>query len=122
MSKSVSLAMAMMLPLSAGAETLADLRTKMSGAEVEITGHIGTGLDMMDKEALHFRDAEGTTYQVVFDAGRDARKKLAGCEFAMFGGGKPCAFSGKAELEWNGSQLRLIVFEVSQISPPAPLN
>lgn len=107
---------------AAQAETLQDLCGRIVGAEVEITGHIGTGLDMTDDEALTFRDPEGTVYPVVFDAGRTARKSLEGCKFEMFSGGTPCAMSGKAEVELDGSRLRLIVYEVADIAAPAPLN
>ena len=106
----------------AAAETLAELRTGLTGREVAVTGHIGSGLDLGDDEALSFRDAEGNVYPVIFDAGRTARKALEGCEFAMFGGGSPCAMDGKAELELDGSRLRLIIYEVARIDPPAPLK
>ena len=105
-----------------GAETLGELRTGLTGREVGIAGHIGSGLDIGDDEALSFRDAEGNFYPVIFDAGRTARKALEGCVFAMFGGGSPCAMDGKAEVELDGSRLRLIVYEVSRIDPPAPLK
>jgi hypothetical protein len=114
-----------MLLASAGAatgETLQDLRQRIAGSEVEIAGHIGTGLELLDDEAIAFRDAEGNVYPVVFDAGREARRKLEGCKFAMFGGGSPCAMSGKAEIELDGSRIRLVVFEVTGISAPAPLR
>lgn len=107
---------------SASAETLADLRNRIAGIEVQITGHIGSGLDLMDDEALAFRAEDEITYPVIFDAGREARKALDGCKFAMFGGGSPCALNGKAEIELDGSRIRLIVFEVTSIAPPAPLN
>ena len=106
----------------AAAETLAELRTGLVGREITVTGHIGAGLDISDNEALSFRDQEGNIYPVIFDAGRTARKSLEGCEFAMFGGGSPCAMDGKAEVELDGSSLRLIVYEVDRIDPPAPLN
>ena len=107
---------------AASAETLQDLRQRVAGSEIDIAGHIGTGFALMDDEALAFRDAEGNFYPVIFDAGRDARRKLEGCKFAMFGGGSPCTMSGKAEIELNGSRVRLIVFEVSDIAGPAPLQ
>ncbi len=103
------------------AETLSDLRTSFVGREIAIAGHIGTSLDLGDEEALIFRDAEGNIYPVTFDAGRKARKSLEGCKFAMFGGGSPCAMEGKAEVELDGSHIRLIIYEVVKIDPPAPL-
>ncbi|MDP3197650.1 hypothetical protein [Tabrizicola sp.] len=106
----------------AAAETLAELRNGLTGREITVSGHIGTGLDIGDDEALSFRDLDGNTYPVVFDAGRTARKTLEGCKFAMFGGGSPCAMDGKAELELDGSRLRLIIYEVASIAPPAPLK
>ena len=106
----------------AAAESLAEMRVDLTGREITVTGHIGSGLEIGDDEALSFRDAEGNIYPVIFDAGRTARKSLEGCEFAMFGGGSPCAMEGKAEVELDGSHLRLIIYEVARIDPPAPLN
>jgi hypothetical protein len=117
----LALAFALCAPGLCHAETLEQLRARIAGVEVDVTGHIGTGLDLMDDEALAFRDSAGTGYNVVFDAGREARKALEGCEFAMFGGGSPCAITAKAEIEWDGSNLRLIIFEVVSIAPPTPL-
>lgn len=104
------------------AATLEDLRAGLTGAEIDVSGHIGTGLDIMDKEALSFRDGAGNVYPVVFDAGRAARKSLDGCTFAVFGGGSPCAMQGKAEVELDGSRIRLIIYEVGTIADPAPLK
>ena len=114
--------LATILPIAAHAETLPELRAGLAGREVAVTGHIGAGLDIGDDEALSFRDAEGNVYPVIFDAGRTARKSLEGCKFAMFGGGSPCAMEGKAEIELDGSRLRLIIYEVAKIDPPAPLG
>ncbi len=111
-----------LLPFGAGAETLDDLLKRFAGSEVEISGHIGTGLNIMDDEALSFRDKTKVVYPVVFDAGREARKKLDGCEFAIFGGGSPCEITGKAEIEMDGAAIRLIIFEVTNLADPAPLN
>ncbi len=106
----------------AASETLEELRAGLAGREIGIAGHIGSGLDLGDDEALSFRDAEGNVYPVVFDAGRAARKALDGCKFQMFGGGSPCMMEGKAEVELDGSRIRLIVYEVARIDPPAPLK
>lgn len=108
--------------LPAAAETLEELRTGLAGREIGISGHIGSGLDLGDDEALSFRDAAGNVYPVVFDAGRAARKALDGCQFKMFGGGSPCVMEGKAEVELDGSRIRLIVYEIARIDPPAPLK
>ncbi len=97
---------------------LPEILAGVAGQEVLIEGHIGTGLDLMDDEALAFRLPDGTVFPVVFDAGRDARRRLEGCRFQMFGG-TPCRMSGKAELEWDGSRLRLIVFALDVIEPPS---
>jgi hypothetical protein len=111
-----------MLPLASEAQeslrTLGDVLVEVAGQEVSVEGSIGTGLDMMDSEALFFRSNEETVFPVVFDAGREVRRQLEGCRFAMFGGGTPCRMSGKAELEWSGSQLRLIIFDVESIEAP----
>lgn len=114
------LASTFIAPTAIAAETLSELRENIGGREVTISGHIGTGLEMMDNEALSFRDGDGNIYPVVFDAGRDARRQLEGCKFAMFGGGTPCALEGMAEIELDGSRLRLIVYAVT-ISPPEAL-
>ena len=74
----------------------------------------------MDREALSFRDEANAIYPVIFDAGRTARKQLEGCKFEMFGG-TPCALTGKAEIELDGAQIRLIIFEVTNIAAPAKL-
>jgi len=100
------------------AETLAEARNKISGLEVEVSGLIGTGLNMMDDEALAFRDEQKNTYEVVFDAGREARKKLSGCKFEILGAGSPCPIKGKAEIELSGSDIRLIIFDVQVTSNP----
>lgn len=115
-----TLALAASLANPAQSETLDELRGDISGREVSISGHIGTGLDWGDDEALHFRDTAGHVYPVVFDAGRDARRSLEGCEFKMFGG-TPCAMSGMAEIELDGSRIRLIVYRVDEIAPPAEI-
>lgn len=109
-------------PSTLGAETLGDLIKRVAGSEVEISGYIGSGLNIMDSEALNFRSADKVVYEVVFDAGREARKKLVGCKFAVFGASSPCAITGKAEVEMNGSSLRLIIFEVTSLADPTPLN
>lgn len=102
------------------ATTLPELRKSITGQEVEVSGFIGTGLDLMDAEALTFRDSDKTNYAVVFDAGRDARKKLEGCKFEMFGG-TPCAMTGKAEIELDGARMRLIIFDITTIAAPAEM-
>lgn len=118
----LSLMVAPLLAQPLSAETLSEWRQKAAGIEVEVSGHIGSGLDIMDDEALSLRDEEGHVYSVVFDAGREVRKKLEGCKFAIFGGGSPCALRGKAEIELDGARLRLILFEVDEIDAPAPLK
>jgi len=120
--RALILALAFSLAPPVGAETLTDLRTRIAGAEVTIAGHIGTGLEIMDKEAISFRDADKTVYDVVFDAGREARRALEGCKFDLFQGGTPCAVTGRAEVQWNGARLRLILFEVSSMTAPGPIR
>jgi hypothetical protein len=102
-------------------QTVEETMASVAGLEVKIDGWIGTGLDMMEAEALGFRTREGVYFPVVFDAGREARRKLEGCRFQIFGGGTPCDMTGQAELEWDGSRLRLIIFEVANIEPPERL-
>lgn len=111
-----------LLAAPAGAETLSDLRARITGLEVDLAGHIGRGLEIMDKEAISFRDADKTIYDVVFDAGREARRALEGCRFDLFQGGTPCAITGRAEVEWNGARLRLILFEVTSMAAPGPIQ
>ncbi|MFN4171392.1 MAG: hypothetical protein ACK4GW_06520 [Pseudorhodobacter sp.] len=112
----------LMLAAPAGAETLSDLRSRIAGTEISISGHIGTGLEIMDKEAISFRDADKTVYDVVFDAGREARRALEGCRFDLFQGGTPCAVTGRAEVQWNGARMRLILFEVDSLAAPGPIR
>jgi len=106
------------LSLPAGAETLEQVLTGIVGREVTVDGQIGT--DPFDENALRFRIADGATFAVTFDAGREARKKLEGCKFEMFGG-TPCKAGIRAEIARVGSQIVLIVFEVVSIDPPAKL-
>ncbi|MFD1882197.1 hypothetical protein [Paracoccus pacificus] len=114
--------LAAIIPLAGQAETLDTALAGIIGKEVEIDGHIGAGLNVMEDEALAFRDGAGRTYPVVLDAGRAARKRLADCKFAMFGGGTPCSLKGKAEIEMDGSRIRLILFEATEIGEPAALK
>jgi hypothetical protein len=80
MSRNVSLLLASLaFGTAASGEALSELRARVGGVEVSIEGHIGTGLLMMDEEALAFRDIDEVVYTVVFDAGRTARKSLEGC-------------------------------------------
>lgn len=97
--------------------TLADALSALVGTEVTATGHIGRGLDIMDKEAISFALPDRTTFPVVFDAGRNARRALEGCQFKMFGG-TPCPATISAEIEMDGSRVRLIVFALDEIGPP----
>lgn len=96
---------------------LQDTLAEIAGREVIARGHIGSGLDFTDDEALSFALPDRTTFAVVFDAGREARRQLEGCEFEMFGG-TPCPATVKAEIEMEGSRVRLIIFEVMEIGPP----
>lgn len=117
----VAIALALAGPALAQSVPLAAALDAVNGQEVVIDGHIGTGLDITDNEALAFRGKAGSTFPVIFDAGREARKKLAGCKFALFGGGMPCAMKGKAEIVIEGSTIRLSIFEMERIDAPAKL-
>lgn len=96
---------------------LTDALSAFVGTEVTATGYIGRGLDIMDKEAISFALPDRTTFPVVFDAGRNARRALDGCQFKMFGG-TPCPATISAEIEMDGSRVRLIVFALDKIGPP----
>jgi hypothetical protein len=115
-----------MLPWAAFAqEPLPDfeqLRADLSGTDVTVQGYIGTGLDIMDDEAITLvMTSDRAAFPVVFDAGREARRQLDGCEFNSFTGGTPCLMTGKAGLEWDGGRIRLIIFAVDSILPPAEM-
>ena len=116
-------ALAAALALSGGtasAETLDELRAGLAGREVSIAGFIGTGLVIGDDEALTFMDAERNSYPVVMDAGREARRATQGCRFQLFGG-TPCAMTGMAEIDLDGSRIRLILYEILSIEDPAEM-
>ncbi len=103
-------------PVPAGAEPLSDALNTLAGREVTIEGRIGTGLDITDDEALFFRNDLGT-FPVVFDAGRTARRSVETCEFGLFAGEGGCEMTGMAEIEIDGSRIRLIVYQVDSIEP-----
>lgn len=115
----IATAMLVLCPSILPAQTLSEWRSESEGIEVSITGHIGSGLDLMDEGALFFVDLERNTYPVVFDAGRNARKALEGCEFYAFGGGTPCAIEGMAEVDFDGSRIQLIIFQADEIGVPS---
>ena len=99
----------------ASSESLDSVFLSISGREVEVSGWIGTGL-IYDLELL---DNYRRRFEVVFDAGREARRNLAGCEFGFFGS-NPCFMNGKAEIGFEGERMQLIIFEVTSIADPGP--
>ncbi len=107
-----------LLPQALGAETLDAALSRVTGSEVEIDGHIGAGLDVTDSEAMFFKNTEGDVFPVILDAGRNVRKQLADCKFAIFGAGTPCRLKGKAEIQLDGAKVRLSLFETSEIGKP----
>ena len=110
-------------PAQDGPADFDSLRAGLAGTEVMLDGYIGTGLEIMDDEAINFVvPSDRATFAVVFDAGRDARRQLEGCVFNSFTGGTPCRITGRAELEWDGGRLRLILFALDTIAPPAGME
>jgi len=102
-------------------ETLPSLEetvATINGKDVTVAGWIGSGLVLGDDEAISFALEDRTTFKVIFDAGRDARRQLEGCEFKFFGG-TPCPAVVNAEIEIDGSNIKLIVFDLIEIGAPA---
>jgi hypothetical protein len=85
----------------AKAETTISVENRMkivyrgiNGSEVELKGAIGTFIT----DQIKYADNSGV-YDVLLDAGRDARKSIEGCEIQLFAPEKsPCQIIGKGEL------------------------
>jgi hypothetical protein len=127
MSRSVSTALlALAFPAVLAAQeklpTLDAVRDEVQGTEVYLQGYIGNGLVIGDDEAISFVAPDRIAYDVVFDAGREARKALAGCTFETFTGGTPCKVAGYGELEWDGPRLRVILYSIETLAPPAKMD
>lgn len=93
-----------------------DFYSDVDGKEVSIKGAIGTFIS----DTLKFGDTSGI-YDVIFDAGRNARKSIEGCEINLFSlQASNCFIEGKAEIvvDWNegdpgdGYPIKLSIYEM----------
>ena len=117
MLKFISTVALALMPTFASAETLAEVISGLSGREVTFTGFIGSGY--VGSPEFSLLDRNGTRYGVIFDAYRDTGPAIEECEFVGYTNEGACAIEGKAEIELDGSNIKLIVFEVTSLSPPA---
>lgn len=95
----------------ANALTLSQAVNQFGGTEITASGEIGVGV--MSETDLSFKSSDGT-FDVLLDAGRKARKSLAGCKFTFFSGAN-CKADIKAEIKVKGNSIKLIVYEVNNL-------
>lgn len=96
-------------------EQMAKLHASLKGKTVTMNGAIGT----MIGDTLYFKNDHGQ-FKVQFDAGRNARKLIEGCELEWFGwANSDCIVEVDAEIEIDtaydfadGGEIKLIVYEV----------
>ena len=91
------------------------LHSSLAGKTITATGVVGT----FRGDTVYFVNSEGR-FVVQFDAGREDRRRIEGCEIALFGDADPkCVFEVDAELAVakpftlpDGGEIRLIIFDV----------
>jgi len=91
------------------------LHASLNGKTITATGAVGTLIG----ETLYFVNAAGK-FKVQFDAGREDRRRIEGCEVPLFGDADPkCIFTVDAELSVSepytladGGEVRLIIYDV----------
>jgi len=110
MKKIIILALALSATF-ANAQTLTQAVNKFSGTEITASGEIGIGV--MSETDLSFKSADGT-FDVLLDAGRQARKSLSGCKFTIFSGAN-CKANIKAEIKVKDNSIKLIVYEINDL-------
>lgn len=109
--KKIILLIMVLLAVSVNALTLTDALKGFNGKEVTLSGEIGT--KTMSGTDLRFKSEDGT-FDVLLDAGRKARKSLAGCKFTIFSGAN-CRADVKAEISIKDNEIDLIVYEISNL-------
>ena len=101
----------MLLATSVNAVTLTEAIAKFSGTEVTSSGEIG--FKKMSETDLRFKSADGR-FDVLLDAGRKARKSLAGCKFTIFSGAN-CRADVKSEISVKDDKIILIIYEIRNL-------
>lgn len=99
---------------AASASTFSEAVSSLNGQEVSINGSIG--YSWTSEKDVEFK-MNGSTYDVVLDAGRSVRKGIANCKFTLFGNAtKPCAAAGMAEVKVKGEKISLVVYELELLN------
>lgn len=109
--KKIVLLIMMLTITSVSALTLTEAIQKFNGVEVTASGEIG--FKEMSETDLRFKSEDGR-FDVLLDAGRKARKSLAGCKFTIFSGAN-CRADVKAEISVKDNEIVLIVYEISNL-------
>ena len=93
------------------ASTLTQAVNKFNGTEITSSGEIG--ISLFSESDLSFNSTDGT-FEILLDAGRKARKSLAGCKFTVFSGAN-CKADIKAEIKVKDNTIKLIVYEINNL-------
>lgn len=101
----------------AAVDQMAKIHASLEGKTVTMRGAIGT----MIGDTLYFKNDHGQ-FAVQFDAGRNARKSIEGCELEWFGwANSDCIVEVDAEIAIetaydfaDGGEIKLIVYEVRE--------
>jgi uncharacterized protein YaaQ len=109
--KNIILLIAVLLTTSVNALTLTEAIQKFNGTEITSSGEMG--FKTMSDTGLRFKSEDGR-FDVLLDAGREARKSLAGCKFTIFSGAN-CRADVKAEISVKDNEIVLIVYEVNNL-------
>lgn len=94
---------------------ISDLHAQLDGKTATLSGGLGTLIG----DTIYFQSDLGR-FQVQFDAGREARRLIEGCEISLFGNVESrCVFEVDAELRVSesynladGGEIELIVYNV----------
>lgn len=94
---------------------IAQRHAALSGKTITMTGTLGTYIS----DNIYFANEDGF-FEVQFDAGREARRRIEGCLVTPFGtSSSQCVFEIDAELVVaerfdlaDGGEIKLIVYEV----------
>jgi len=109
--KNIILLITVLLTTSVNALTLTEALQKFNGVEVTSSGEIG--FKKISETDLRFKSEDGR-FDVLLDAGRKARKSLAGCKFTIFSGAN-CRADVKAEISVKDNEIVLIIYEINNL-------